>query len=182
MLGFWRHAQPRPFINFYVPPPTKTDATPIKYVLFYSSWLLYVINFQYKFLLLDNRRRSKCLFVAKFPSDFFQFSLSNMAICFVNPCSIDWLIRPNQKLLFRSDFQNYLVKKTDYIQSDRKQDNDTVIQWNLSWQSRDSISTVAPPLLFGLLNRTEWHNPVEIESRGCQDMRGSTLISNMAKL
>ena len=39
----------------------------------------------------------------------------------------------------------------------------------ISWQSRDSISTVAPHCSFGLLNRIAWHNTVEIESRDCQD-------------
>ena len=45
----------------------------------------------------------------------------------------------------------------------------------ISWQSRDPISAVAPPCSFGLLYRTEWHKTVEIESRDCQDMRGSTV-------
>ena len=38
----------------------------------------------------------------------------------------------------------------------------------ISWQSRDSISTVAPPCSFGLSQRIEWPNTVEIESRDCQ--------------
>ena len=55
--------------------------------------------------------------------------------------------------------------------------NITSIQWNLlDWQSRDSISIVAPSRLFGLLNRTKWHHTVEIESPDCQSMRDSTVF------
>ena len=49
----------------------------------------------------------------------------------------------------------------------------------ISWQSRDSISTVAPSCLFGLLSRTAWHNTVEIESRECQDRRSSTVLFSL---
>ena len=38
----------------------------------------------------------------------------------------------------------------------------------IPWQSRDSMSTVAPPCSFGLLNRIDWHNTIEIESRDRQ--------------
>ena len=41
----------------------------------------------------------------------------------------------------------------------------------ISWQSHDSISTVAPHWSFGLLNRVEWHSTVEIKSRDCQGTR-----------
>ena len=44
-----------------------------------------------------------------------------------------------------------------------------------SWQSRDSICTVAPHESVGLLNRIEWHNAVEMESRHCPGMRDSTV-------
>ena len=37
----------------------------------------------------------------------------------------------------------------------------------ISWQSRDSISTVALHWSFGLLDRKEWRDTVEIESRDC---------------
>ena len=47
----------------------------------------------------------------------------------------------------------------------------------ISGQSRYSISTVAPHWSFGLLNRVEWRNTVEIKSRDCQDTRDSTVIS-----
>ena len=48
----------------------------------------------------------------------------------------------------------------------------TKVEPLISWQSRDSISTVAPPCSFRLLNRIECHNAVEIESPDCQSMRG----------
>ena len=46
-----------------------------------------------------------------------------------------------------------------------------------SSQSRDSISTVAPPCPMALFNGTEWHHTVEIESCDCQEMRGSSVQS-----
>ena len=48
----------------------------------------------------------------------------------------------------------------------------------ISGQSRDSISTVAPHGSFGLLNRIEWHNTVEIKSGDCPDMRDSNVFAN----
>ena len=46
----------------------------------------------------------------------------------------------------------------------------------ISWQSRDSISTVAPACSLGFSNRTEWHHTVEIEPRDCQDKRAATVL------
>ena len=47
----------------------------------------------------------------------------------------------------------------------------------MSGQLRDSISTVAPHWPFELLNRIEWHDTVEFESRDWPDGRDSTVWS-----
>ena len=55
------------------------------------------------------------------------------------------------------------------------QQNFGTVESLISWKSRDSISTVESLCSFGLLNRTEWHNTVKIESCDGQNIRVSTV-------
>ena len=76
-----------------------------------------------------------------------------------------------------SHFQQYiLLLVLINLHSSIRQSRICTVESVMSGQSRDSISTGALHWSFELLNRMEWHNTVEIESRDCQDMKDCTVI------
>ena len=111
-------------------------------------------------------------------------SCKHIKICLFSPLGATWRIWSNLYYKLFSSFAvtgdgrygGRLVRGIRPLCSNMSRHGIYTVETHISWQSRDSISTLAPPWSFGLLHHIEQHDTVEIESCDCQDMRSRTLL------